>query len=71
MQEESHGSANRTEHCDNAVTHGLTVQHMANEPHLPVGSGRYGGLIPAAVALFAAAWEMEQPSEQDEGDSGD
>ena len=34
-----------------------TSQHMANEPDLPVGSGRYGGLIPAAVALFGAAWE--------------
>ena len=40
-----------------AMTHGLTSQHMANEPDLPVGSGRYGGLIPAAVALFEAAWE--------------
>jgi AcrR family transcriptional regulator len=42
-----------------AMSHGLTSQHMANEPHLPVGSGRYGGLISAAVALFEAAWEPE------------
>jgi AcrR family transcriptional regulator len=38
------------------MMHGLTSQHMANEPHLPVGEGRYGGLIPAAVALFEQAW---------------
>lgn len=42
-----------------AMSHGLTSQHMANEPHLPVGSGRYGGLIAAAVALFEAAWGTE------------
>jgi hypothetical protein len=35
--------------------HGLTAQHLANEPHLPVGKGRYGSLIPAAVKLFQAA----------------
>lgn len=40
-----------------ALTHGLTAQHMANEPHLPVGKGRYGSLIPAAVALVQAAWD--------------
>ena len=39
-----------------AMSHGLTAQHMANEPHLPVGEGRYGTMIPQAVALFKAAW---------------
>ncbi len=39
-----------------AVMHGLTALHMANEPHLPVGQGRFGGLIPAAVSLFEKAW---------------
>ena len=43
-----------------AMAHGLTSQHMANEPHLPIGAGRYGGLIPAAVALFATVWEKER-----------
>ncbi|MDP9379696.1 MAG: TetR/AcrR family transcriptional regulator [Chloroflexota bacterium] len=60
-----------------AMMHGLTSQHMANEPNLPVGSGRYGRLVPAAVALFRAAWEPGQPttpgpdspSHQDSGDS--
>jgi AcrR family transcriptional regulator len=40
-----------------AMSHGLTSQHMANEPHLPIGSGRYGSLISAAVELFRIAWE--------------
>jgi AcrR family transcriptional regulator len=39
-----------------ALAHGLTSQHMANETHLPVGSGRYGGLISTAVAMLRAAW---------------
>jgi AcrR family transcriptional regulator len=43
-----------------AMSHGLTSLHMANEPHLPVGSGRFGGLISAAVALFEAAWEVDR-----------
>lgn len=44
-----------------AMMHGLTTLHAANEPHLPVGSGRYGSLIPAAVSLFKASWGTEQP----------
>ena len=36
------------------MIHGLTAHHMANEPELPVGSGRFGSQIPAAVALFRA-----------------
>jgi len=49
-----------------AMMHGLTALHMANEPELPVGSGRFGSLIPAAVALFRAAWEPEPSQMQDE-----
>jgi len=45
-----------------ALEHGLTSQHMANEPHLPVGSGRYGSLIPAAVAALRAALEPRPPA---------
>lgn len=39
-----------------AMMHGLTAQHMANEPHLPPGAGRFGSLLPSAVAIFEAAW---------------
>jgi AcrR family transcriptional regulator len=49
-----------------AMMHGLTALHMANEPELPVGSGRFGSLIPAALALFRAAWEPEPSRTQDE-----
>src|SRR5450759_1880807 len=49
-----------------AIMHGLTALHMANEPELPVGSGRFGSLIPAALALFRAAWEPEPSQIHDE-----
>jgi AcrR family transcriptional regulator len=39
-----------------ALMHGLVAQHMANEPHLPLGAGRYGSLIPLAVQLLRKAW---------------
>jgi hypothetical protein len=39
-----------------ALMHGMASQHMANEPHLPIGEGRYGSLIPAAAELFRKAW---------------
>jgi AcrR family transcriptional regulator len=42
-----------------AMLDGLTRQHVANEPETPIGSGRYGGLIPAAIALFRSAWQPE------------
>lgn len=42
-----------------AMMHGLTALHMANEPHLPVGQGRFGGLIPAALSLFDQAWSTD------------
>jgi len=44
------------------MMHGLTALHMANEPELPVGSGRFGSLIEAALALFQAAWRPTQGS---------
>jgi AcrR family transcriptional regulator len=39
-----------------AFTHGLTALHMANEPHLPLGQGRFGSLIPAAMTVLTKAW---------------
>lgn len=42
-----------------AMLDGLTRQHVANEPNTPVGSGRYGSLVPAAIAVFRAAWDPE------------
>jgi hypothetical protein len=39
-----------------AITHGLTALHMANEPDLPLGQGRFGALIPAALSVLDKAW---------------
>jgi len=44
-----------------ALMDGLTALHLANEPHLPIGEGRFGSLIPAAVALLRAAWTPKKP----------
>jgi AcrR family transcriptional regulator len=45
----------------NAVMHGLTALHLANEPHLPIGEGRFGSLIPAAVAMFSHFLQRPRP----------
>ena len=37
-----------------AIAHGLTAMHLANEPYLPVGKGRFGSLIPAAMSMLEA-----------------
>ena len=42
-----------------ALTHGLTEQHFANNPELPVGEGRYGGLIHQAVRVLLKAWSTQ------------
>ena len=39
-----------------AMTHGLTALHLSNEPHLPVGQGRFGSLIPAVMGILEKAW---------------
>ncbi len=43
-----------------ALNHGLTELHLANDPELPVGEGRYGGLIEQAVTVLLKAWSTEQ-----------
>jgi len=40
-----------------ALQHGLTELHLANNPDLPVGEGRFGKLIPQAVQLILEAWQ--------------
>jgi AcrR family transcriptional regulator len=52
-----------------AVMHGLTAAHMANQPELPAGSGRFGGLIPTAVQFFRNSWQPR--TEQEVSDAGD
>jgi len=38
-----------------AISHGLTAMHLANEPHLPVGQGRFGSLIPIILSILKQA----------------
>jgi hypothetical protein len=54
------------------MIHGLTAHHMANEPELPMGSGRFGSQIPAAIALFRAKWDPggANPDAQGKGKEG-
>lgn len=42
-----------------ALMHGLTALHMANEPQLPIGQGRFGSLIPAALSILVSAWSKD------------
>jgi AcrR family transcriptional regulator len=41
----------------NAMMHGLVSMHLANDPQLPMGEGRFGRLIPDAVRVFEQAWK--------------
>jgi AcrR family transcriptional regulator len=41
------------------IMDGLSAQHLANEPHLPVGQGRFGSLIPFVVETLKKAWQKE------------
>ena len=38
-----------------AISHGLTAMHISNEPHLPIGQGRFGSLIPVVLSIFEKA----------------
>lgn len=39
-----------------ALLHGLTELHLANNPELPAGQGRFGSLIHQAVSVLINAW---------------
>jgi AcrR family transcriptional regulator len=40
-----------------AMQHGLAALHLANDPDLPIGSGRFGSLIDAVIELFQRSWD--------------
>ncbi|WP_420628529.1 TetR/AcrR family transcriptional regulator [Candidatus Leptofilum sp.] len=42
-----------------AFQHGLTELHLANNPDLPVGQGRFGKLITQAAQMIVAAWQKK------------
>lgn len=39
-----------------AMIHGITALHLANEPDLPLGQGRFGSLIPVMVSILEQSW---------------
>lgn len=39
-----------------AIMHGLTALHLANQPHLPIGQGRFGSQIPTVISILSKAW---------------
>ena len=41
-----------------SMIHGITAMHISNEPDLPLGQGRFGSLIPAALAVLDKAWSQ-------------
>ncbi len=43
-----------------AMMYGVTAMHLANNPELPVGEGRFGRLADHAVDLFVTAWQLER-----------
>lgn len=43
-----------------ALVNGLTDLHLANNPDLPAGQGRFGSLVDRAVELVLAAWRPEK-----------
>lgn len=45
-----------------AISHGIAALHLANEPHLPPGQGRFGSLIPAATAVLVRALGLTPPT---------
>ncbi len=47
-----------------ALMHGMTELHLANNPELPVGEGRFGKLIPRAVKLFLDAWRTTEQNKE-------
>lgn len=47
-----------------AVLHGTTALHLANNPDEPVGSGRFGSLIPLVIAMLKKAWVDEEDRSQ-------
>lgn len=39
-----------------ALIHGITALHLANEPQLPLGQGRFGSLVPFVATTLRRVW---------------
>jgi len=42
-----------------ALTHGITALHLANEPQLSLGQGRFGSLVPLVGTMLRRMWAAE------------
>lgn len=51
-----------------ALMHGIAALHLANEPHLAPGTGRFGSLIPVAISVLRRAWSLEPLDPASEGE---
>lgn len=45
-----------------AVMQGLTTMHVSNEPHVPIEEGRFGRLIPNAMAMLRSTLGTQRPA---------
>lgn len=50
-----------------AMMYGITAMHLANNPELPVGEGRFGRLIDQAIDLFLSAWQVDKGISSSQG----
>ncbi len=51
-----------------ALAHGLTALHIANQPHLPPGQGRFGHLLDTAMLTLRRAWGSDRHIEEEPTD---
>ncbi|MCL4261728.1 MAG: TetR/AcrR family transcriptional regulator [Anaerolineae bacterium] len=42
------------------LAHGMTAMHLANEPDLPIGQGRFGSLMPVVLSLLEQAIPLKE-----------
>jgi AcrR family transcriptional regulator len=47
-----------------ALNHGIAAGQLANEPHLPPDSSRFGSLVPIVIALLKRAWAVNSEPDQ-------
>lgn len=43
-----------------AIAHGITAMHLANEPQLPIGQGRFGSLLPIVLSILEKVIPLQE-----------
>lgn len=51
-----------------AMMYGVTAMHLANNPELPIGEGRFGHLVDHAIGLFLTAWQLDSVDTSSQGE---